>query len=101
MSSKLDLKSLPQQLKLVFGAVSRYRVVAFLCFVALIYGFVLLRISTLSSVQPSADAVTVQHNPIKTARIDPDVVKQLQSLQDNSVSVRTLFDEARNNPFQE
>ncbi|MGC1176798.1 MAG: hypothetical protein WA843_01900 [Candidatus Saccharimonadales bacterium] len=77
-----------------------YSFLFFLVFVILLYAFVLLRISNLSNMQPSSDAVTSQVKAARIPRIDESVVQQLQSLQDNSVSVKTLFDQARSNPFQ-
>ena len=79
----------------------RYNVLLFLAFVALLYGFILLRVNTLTNAEPSSDSVSSQVQAAHVPRIDPAIVKQLQSLQDNSVSVKSLFNQARNNPFQE
>jgi hypothetical protein len=65
----------------------------------LLYGFLLLRISDLANMQPSQDSVTSQVKAARLPHIDPAVVKQLHSLQDNSVNVQSLFDQVRNNPF--
>jgi hypothetical protein len=86
-----------------FQQVRRFSFLIFVVFVALLYGFVLLRINSLGNEQPSPDAITTQVTAAKVPHItpvDPTVIQQLQSLQDNSVSVQTLFDQARNNPFQ-
>ena len=96
-----NLKSLPAQLTSLVTKLRRYKVLIFLLFVVGVYGFTVWRITSLTNVQPSADAVAAQNNPIRAARIDPSVVKQLNSLRDNSVNVQTLFEQARNNPFQE
>ncbi|HEY5152554.1 MAG TPA: hypothetical protein VII55_01125 [Candidatus Saccharimonadales bacterium] len=85
----------------VLRQVRHYGFALFLLFVALIYGFVLLRINTLGNAQPSSDAVTSQVQAARIPHIDQPVVQQLQSLQDNSVSVKSLFNQARANPFQE
>ena len=77
-----------------------YLLLGFIVFVVLIYGFLVLRINTLSGEQPSENDVAAQVKAAKVPHIDETVVKQLESLQDNSVSVKTLFEEARNNPFQ-
>jgi hypothetical protein len=97
----LNLKNLPQQLAGVGRTLQHYRIVLFVVFVVLVYGFVVLRINTLDNVQPSADSVSAQSDPIRTTNINPQVVKQLESLKNNHVNVQTLFDQARNNPFQE
>jgi hypothetical protein len=98
---KLNVQDLTEKAVVILQRVRRYSFALFLVFVALIYGFVLLRINTLSNVQPSSDAVTSQVQAARIPHIDKSVVQQLQSLQDNSVSVKSLFNQARANPFQE
>lgn len=78
----------------------RYRLVLFIILVAVLYGFLVYRISALNGQQPPQDAVDSQVQALNTPRIDQHVLSQLQSLQDNSVSVHALFDQARSNPFQ-
>jgi len=95
-ASNFDVKSLVNLLKQ--GA--RYRVTLFIVFVGIIYGFVIYRMYTLSS--PAADTSSVSNEVTSlTPHIDKAVAQRLQSLQDNSVNVRSLFDKARNNPFNE
>jgi hypothetical protein len=103
--SKLNLspRALIGSLGLLANRLQRFRrfsFVVFLVFVGLLYGFVYLRINSLDNQQPSPDSVTSQVTAAKVPRIDPAVLQQLQSLQDNSVSVQALFDQARSNPFQ-
>ncbi len=78
----------------------KYSFLVFIVFLSALYGFVLFRINSLAQAQPSSDAVTSQVKAAQVPRIDPKVVKQLESLKDNSVSVQALFDQARSNPFQ-
>lgn len=99
-AKKTDLKSLTNQAKQAFEKARRFSLISFLCLVAILYGFVLLRISTLSNTQPSSDSVTSQINAAQVPHIDEKTVQQLESLQNNSVNVKALFNEARNNPFQ-
>jgi hypothetical protein len=79
----------------------KYSFIIFIVFVVGIYGFVLYRINSLSSVQPSDDAINSQVQAAQVPKIDQNVVSQLKSLQDNSVNVQSLFDKARTSPFQE
>jgi hypothetical protein len=79
----------------------KYSFIIFIVFVVSIYGFVLYRINSLSSVQPSDDAINSQVQAAQVPKIDQNVVSQLKSLQDNSVNVQSLFDKARTSPFQE
>lgn len=78
----------------------RYGMVTFIVLVALMYGFLALRINSLSNQQPTETEITSQINASQVPHIDKEVVRQLQSLEDNSVSVQALFNKARSNPFQ-
>jgi hypothetical protein len=97
---KLNYKDLLAKLNGALTKFRRFSLLAFLIFVGLVYGFLVLRINSLSGQEPTDSAVSSQVKAAKVPRIDPKVVQQLKSLQDNSVSVQALFDEARNNPFQ-
>lgn len=97
----LDIKSIPSKLLEIVQRLKGYSVIAFIALIVILYGFVLLRISVLSSTEPSEDAISKHVQTAKVLHIDQAVVDQLQSLQDNSVSVKSLFNEARGNPFQE
>jgi hypothetical protein len=93
------LKTLLVVLKARLNRLGRYALPLFICLVALTYGFLLLRVTTLSRAEPDQQQVDSQVNASQVLRINPDVVKQLNSLQDNSVNVQALFDQARSNPF--
>lgn len=98
---KLDLKALPDRLSTLLQPLRRYYVLLFFLLLAIVYGVMLQRINSLSNAQPSADAVAEQVKTTPQPHIDQSVVKQVETLQDNSVSVQALFDQARSNPFQE
>lgn len=81
--------------------ISRYRVILFVLIVAGIYGYIVFTINNLSHAEPTPDQISSQTSPIRATKIDPKVIQQLKQLQDNSVSVKALFTETRDNPFQE
>ena len=93
------MKSLTDKAALGLAKARRFSVLLFVVFVALLYGFVLLRINTLSNEQPSPDSVDTQVQAARVPHIDAPVVEQLTKLHDNSVNVQALFNEARSNPF--
>jgi hypothetical protein len=101
MKNQPSLKNPLKKLGNFIKASGRYKVPAAILLTLVIYGLLLLRIQTLNSQQPSNNQVTAQTNPTIGAHIDKQVVKQLQQLRDNSVSVQGLFNQERNNPFQE
>lgn len=96
----LSLSSIKPIFSKFVAGLSRYGVVLFFILIAGVYGFVVLRINLLSNIQPSQSDIDAQTTSTSVPRIDPKVAEQLEKLEDNSVNVQTLFDEARNNPFQ-
>jgi len=96
-----QLKKVLAKVKPYFLKVAKYKLALVVVFVAVIYGFVYFKINSLNNMQPTTTEVTGQSDPIKSAHISKSIVDQLQSLQDNSVNVQALFEQARNNPFQE
>lgn len=78
----------------------RFRVVIFLAIVAVVYAFVVFRIHTLSDAQPNQSNIASQ-TTVPQPHIDQATVDKINQLQNNSVSVQALFNQARQNPFQE
>lgn len=95
---KLSIKDLLAKATENLHLIGRYAVLLFFLLLAGVYGFLIFRINSLSNATPT-DSSPV--STVQVPHIDPTVVKQLQQLQDNSVSVKSLFDQARSNPFQE
>ncbi len=79
----------------------RYKTFIFIIGLLTIYGFLVLRINTLNSREPNDDDITAKLKTVSRPKIDQTIVDKIQQLQDNSVQVKSLFNSARNNPFQE
>jgi hypothetical protein len=95
---KLDIKNIITLVLAKLQLLKPYRVLLFVLFVLSLAGYLLLQTNNATNVQPTADQTMTITKP--TPHIDQAVVEQLQQLQDNSVSVKALFNEARTNPFQ-
>jgi hypothetical protein len=97
MKQDLNVSNLLPALKENARHVLRYAGIMFFCLVAGIYIFVLFRINTLASAQPTAEETA----STTKLQVNRKIADQLLKLEDNSVNVQSLFDDARNNPFQE
>lgn len=98
---KPSSQSLASRLTSLETYAAHYSVLLFLLLLLVVYGFVVFRIMSYSNVEPSQGEITSQVKAAATPRVSPTVVQQMLSLQDHSVDVKALFDQARNNPFQE
>lgn len=79
----------------------RYKIELFIVFVLLIFGFLFYRIATLGQAQPSQSSISLQSTKFKKAGINPNIITKIQQLQNNSVNVQALFNQSRQNPFNE
>jgi len=95
---KLESPQLSATLVKLGRQLSRIRVLLFILLVASLYGYMVFQIGQAINVEPTPadELTTVKASP----RIDQDTVQQLKQLQDNSVSVKALFNDSRSNPFQ-
>lgn len=96
-----DFRKLSNKL-LAFGQkVRRYIAIIFIVVLVSMYSFLVLRINSLASSEPSEEEVIEKLLTVKRLRIDQSAVDKISQLQDNNVSVKVLFDQFRDNPFQE
>lgn len=95
----MNTNTLQTHLQLILKQLLRFRVALFLLLVVLVYGFIMWRVDTLKNVQPDQKAAA--SHITSSANIDQATLTKIKQLQDNSVSVRALFNQARQNPFQE
>ncbi len=100
-NKNLDIKSLKVGVGKFATKLKPYTGVFFFLLIALAYGFIVLRINSLSAAQVDPMAVDAQIKATPTPHIDANTIEQLQTLKDNSVNVQTLFEDDRINPFQE
>lgn len=101
MNNKLDLKSIKigPLINTFSKRFGKHMVFAALLIVLLSYIFVVFRINSLANAEPDASQQVSVANSIP--KIDKNAVNQIQSLEQNNADVHALFEQARNNPFQE
>jgi hypothetical protein len=95
----INLSDLPNLMSGFAKKLNTYKMFLFFLAATSLYGYILWRVNTLSSIPADQSEETAQTTT--QPHIDPETISKIQSLQDNSVSVQTLFDSARDNPFQE
>ncbi len=98
---KLELKDLPDKLAPVIRFVKQYMVFLFILVFLFIFGFFVFRINQYSRIEPSETAVEEKLQTVQRPRIDQAVLDKVEQLQDQNIQVQSLFDQARNNPFNE
>ncbi len=99
-NNNLDLKQITTQLKNLLKRIQSYSSFIFIIAILLIYSFLVLRISQLSQAEPDT-ATTAEQQTIKRLRIDQNSISKIEELEDQNIGVQSLFESARDNPFEE
>src|SRR5438045_3083172 len=98
---KETLDKIISKLSPVLSVLSKYKLFTFFMILLLLYGFVVFRINVLNNKVPSDSDVSAKLQNVGSPHLDQSVKDKIQQLQDNSVEVQSLFNSARNNPFNE
>jgi hypothetical protein len=96
----LDLKKITTKLAILPRFFKKYAVFIVFILVFVAYGFIVVRIRTLASSEPDEEVVTEQLSSLNRPSIDQSTINKIQQLQDTNIQVKSLFDHARDNPFQ-
>lgn len=94
-----QLKKLP--LSQITEFAKRFRLVLFLSLFAGAYIFLLLHINALNSQKVPQNAIDAELQAVKRLNIDDESVQQMLKLTEENIEVKSLYEEARNNPFSE
>lgn len=101
MSKKLDITSIQSAVKRLATSYQKYAGFTFLVAILLIYTFLVFRIGTLAQSEPTDEQVNEQLKTVKRLKIDQNSIDKIQQLQDQNIGVQSLFQNARDNPFQD
>lgn len=101
MSKDLDMKKVNfKQLAALFSKrFGKHLIFAAVLLVLLVYVFIVFRINSLAKADPSPDQQVTASNSVP--KVDPKAIKQIEELEQSNTEVHALFENARNNPFQE
>lgn len=101
MNVNIDLKEIPAKLLGVLQRLKKYTLFICILIVVGIYFFLVLQIRHLSTIEPSSTDVINKLNELNTPKLDQDAVNKILQLEEQKIEIKTLFNEARQNPFQE
>jgi hypothetical protein len=98
---KKSKPTISQQVQPAVRFVKKYKKFLFSMIVLVLIGFLVFRINQLASAEPSEATIDEKLQTVTRPKLDQGVIDRIQQLQDQNVEVQSLFDEARNNPFDE
>jgi len=97
----LSIAELKPQLKKLYQRSSKHLAFAAILVVLLIYVFMVWRISQLTAAEPLPEAESAALAQTAIPKVDKKAVERILTLEQSSSELHSLFNEARNNPFQE
>jgi len=97
---KIDFISIKKKLAKWQSRFSNHYAFVGVMIVLLIYLFTVWQIRSLAIAEPTPEQEG-SAEVVSLPKIDEEAIKQIQALEQNSPQVRSLFDAARNNPFNE
>lgn len=74
----------------------KYATYIYMIIMALIIGFLMLRIASLINAEPDTSNITT----VKTISIDSEQANKIRSLKDQNIQIDPSINNTRNNPFQ-
>ncbi len=102
MNKGLSLKSLHKITPLATKTLQKYAkhyVFGAVIVVLLVYILLVFKISSLAKAEPEQGQAG--KNVTLIPRVDQKAINKIQSLEDNNAQIHSLFEQARNNPFNE
>ena len=101
MSNNINPTAIKKSLRKV-----RSKVVMHLTFVVTVvvlfsYVFIVWRINELTTAEPTPDQENATLSASKLPIIDKKAIEKIQALEESSPDIKSFFNEARNNPFDE
>lgn len=96
-----NFKTLLPRLKKAWLVVLRHLTFIVTVLVLLVYLSVVWHIKTLATAEPTPDEEDQALVSTKVPKIDQKAINQIQSLENSSPALHSLFNQARNNPFHE
>lgn len=100
-SKNLDLKQIIAKLKQLKRLLFVHLPFVITIAVLMVYLVLIWNIKNLIVAEPTLEAEQQTLAEAQIPKIDQRAINQIQSLENNSPAIRSLFDEARNNPFSE
>lgn len=101
MKNNLNIKSLTPLLKNVSKVALKHASFGAVLLVLLAYLFMVWRINSLSGREPSSQDQSTALSQAHLPKVDKKTISQIQALENSNTQIKSLFNDARNNPFQE
>ena len=101
MSKKIDLGAIKKNLRSAKTKLAAHLSFIVTILVLSIYTFIVWQINRLATAEPTPEQETATLGASKLPIIDKNAIEKIQALEESSPDIKSFFNEARNNPFDE
>lgn len=101
MSGQINIHQILEVAKKKLHALAGHGAFLFVIGILLSYVFVVWRISQLANTEPTQAQEQAVLAESDIPKLNKKAIEQIQTLENNSAAVHSLFEQARNNPFKE
>lgn len=101
MNINLSPKDIPSKLAPLWALFKKYKVFIFIILVLFAYSYLVLQIRNAITIEPSQAEITERKQDLQRNRLDQEAIQKIEDLESTNIEVQVLFQEARDNPFQE
>lgn len=98
---KLSLDTIQIKLRPAIKLFKQYAAFIFVLVFLGAYVFLVQRVGHLIQEDPSQAAIDSKLKPVNRLKVDEQAVKKITELETQNIEVKSLFDQARQNPFTE
>lgn len=100
-SITFDIKKLRSGFGIFSKKLAGYASFIFILSVLLLYTFLVFKIGQHAQVEPTEEEVSSKLSGFKRLQIDQESLKKIEQLEDQNIAIQSLFESARDNPFQD
>lgn len=98
---KLDINNIPVLFSKLKDIVKPYLGFMLILIIMLMYGLVIWQIRFYVTQEPSEIKVAQELTTINIPKVDEEAINRITQLEDRNIQVKALFENARQNPFNE
>ncbi|MCA9332047.1 hypothetical protein KC968_03855 [Candidatus Saccharibacteria bacterium] len=98
---KLSPASITNKLTASLQTIQKFKfLIIFIVFSAM-YGYILMQVAVINDKQPTQAEISAKTKTTPKTKIDEELIEKMNTLEDQNIQVKTIFNEARKNPFAE
>ena len=101
MTMNTSINDLQKQVQPIGRWARKYAAFIYVLIILGVYVFLVQYIGGLIQDEPGQAAIDSKLTPVNRLKIDQDALQQITELESQNIEVKTLFDQARQNPFTE